>query len=491
MTSQSTGNRFPLLIAAICTVVMAGLGAMVWYEFATETIVGLAIVIAAVAISAISPAAGLAAVVMALPTMQQLNPMPRGEFSLVELAIITSTIGIGINLLLVSLRSGWKQLGDLFTPPQIVVPVLMLVAATAVSMLTLADPGHRSESLREVRTVIVEPIMFLIAARMVLRRPAYRSWVSVVMIVTGTVVAGYGVAQIAFDLGGVQAGDITRATALYSHPNNLAIYLERTLLFTIGVVVMRPTWIPVWLLAGLQSLGLLATFSRGALLGVLVGVAVVLVFIGAWRWLVGLAAAGVVIGLIGLLLFPDRLLDAGGDGTEPTRFNIWRSAIEMIKDHPVFGVGPDQFLFQYTRRFAEPMGWPERYTSHPHNIILDTWLRLGVFGLATLATMIAGVVWWIQKKTSDIKLDAWAIGAIAALFGGFAHSMVDNGFFLVDLATMSWFFIALLITVPEQAALEQIEPVAVTTYAPQVQPPAEPVAAPRDESWPTWQGTSR
>src|SRR5690606_8560331 len=116
------------------------------------------------------------------PTMQHINPMSRGEFSLIELAILTSTIGIGLNLLLVSLRSGWKHLGDLFTPAQVVVPVLMLIAATAVSILTLADPGHRTESLREVRTVILEPILFLIVARMVLRRPAYRSWVSVVMI---------------------------------------------------------------------------------------------------------------------------------------------------------------------------------------------------------------------------------------------------------------------------------------------------------------------
>lgn len=486
MTPETTGNRFPLLIAAICTVIMAGLGAMVWYEYATETIVGLAIVIAAIAISAISPAAGLAAVVMALPTMQHINPMPRGEFSLIELAILTSTIGIGLNLLLVSLRSGWKHLGDLFTPAQVVVPVLMLIAATAVSILTLADPGHRTESLREVRTVILEPILFLIVARMVLRRPAYRSWVSVVMITTGAVVAVYGVAQIALDLGGVQAGGVTRATALYSHPNNLAIYLERTLLFTIGVAVMRPRWIPVWLLAGLQSLGLLATFSRGALIGVIVGVAVVLVFIGAWRWLVGLAAAGVVIGLIGLLLFPDRLLDAGGDGTEPTRFAIWRSSIAMIKDHPVFGVGPDQFLFQYTRRYVEPMGWPERYTSHPHNIILDTWLRLGVLGLATLVTLIAGLVWWIQAKTASIRNDAWAIGAIAALFGGFVHSMVDNGFFLADLATMSWFFIALLITVP---AITNVESLSHSVENPAAD---TPVSEPQvDEAWPTWQGSAR
>lgn len=473
MTTPTMTDRFPMLIAAVGTVVMAFVGYLVWNGHAGTTTVGLALVVAAIAISAISPAAGLAAVMMALPTAQHILPMPRGQFSLLELAIITSTLGIGLNMMLVSFRSGWKHLTDLFLPAQVVVPAAMLVVATAVSLLTLADPAHRTESLREVRTVIIEPLMFLFVARLVLRREQNRNWVSVMSILTATAIAGYGIVQILLDLGGVQATNVTRATALYSHPNNLALYLERTLLFTLGVCIIRPRWYPIWLLAAVQGVGLLATFSRGALIGVIVGIAVVLVFIGAWRWIAGLAAGAMIIGIIGLIVVPDRLLDVGGGGTEPTRFAIWRSSIEMIKAHPVFGVGPDQFLYQYSRRFIEPMGWPERYTSHPHNIILDAWLRLGVLGLATMTTLIVGVVWWIQRHTVLIRRDAWAMGAIAALFGGFVHSMLDNGFFLADLATMSWFLIVILVTVP-----------GVQTTVPAVAPEAHDQAT----EWPTWQG---
>lgn len=479
MTSQSTSERFPMLIAITCTLLMLVIGLLVWNDVADTLIAGVALIVAAVAISAVSPAAGLASVMMALPTMHHLNPMPRGDFSLLELAILTSTVGIGINLLLVSFRSGWKHLLDVLTPAQFVVPVVMLVAATGVSLMNLADSARITESLREVRTVIVEPLLFLVAARMVLRRPLYRSWVGSVLMLTGTAVAVYGVTQLALDIGGVQATNVTRATAFYSHPNNLALFLERSLLFTIGVAIIRPRWLPLWILAAVQMAGLLATFSRGAIIGVVVGVAVVLVFVGAWRWLVGLSAAGIIVGAIGVLIFPDRLLDVGGSGTEPTRFSIWRASIEMIRAHPVFGVGPDQFLYQYGRRFIEPMGWPERYTSHPHNIILDTWLRLGVLGVASFLTLIIGVVWWIQSKTTWIRRDAWSIGAIAALFGGLSHSMLDNGFFLPDLAVMSWFFVAVLITVPMES-----DP-----------PPAPPFRLPEPQNlenptWPTWQGNN-
>ena len=445
---DAANNRFPLVIACICTVLLGLLGVAVWLGFAEDLVPGIAILVAAVCLSALSPAAGLAAVMMALPTMHQLNPMPRGDYSLIELAILTGGVGIGINLLLVSVRSGWRHLADLFSPAQVVVPAVMLVIATAISLVNLAEPAHRSEALREVRLVILEPLIFLACARLIFRGEHNRNWVSVIFILTGAATAVYGVVQILFDLGGVESGDVTRATAFYLHPNNLAIYLERTLLFTIGVCIVRPRWLPVWMLAGVQAAGLLATFSRGALIGVMVGAAVVLLFVGAWRWLAGLGAAALVIAATGLLLFPDRLFDLGGDGAEPTRFAIWRSAVAMVKEFPVFGVGPDQFLYQYSRRFVEPMGWPERFTSHPHNILLDTWLRLGVLGLATLVTLVIGIVWIIQRNSGAIRHDAWAIGAIAALFGGCIHSMVDNGFFLADLATMSWFLVAIVITAP-------------------------------------------
>ena len=94
MTSQRTSERFPMLISIICSLLMLVIGLLVWHEVGAELIAGVALVISAVALSAISPAAGLAAVMMALPTMHHLNPMPRGEFTLLELAILTSTAGI-------------------------------------------------------------------------------------------------------------------------------------------------------------------------------------------------------------------------------------------------------------------------------------------------------------------------------------------------------------------------------------------------------------
>lgn len=459
-----TASRWTVPLAIVVLILFVALGVVVADGRAANLVVGAGVVAVAVALSALSPVAGIAAVVLAAPTMYDLYPMPRGSFSLLELAILTSTAGIGLRMLVESLRGGWQWISEVLRPAQIVVPVAMIVVATAIAMLTLADPWHRAESLREVRTVILEPILFLVVARLVLRERIARDVFGWAIVVAGTVVGGYAIAQIALELGGVEAGTVTRATATYTHPNNLALYLERTLLVTLGIGVVRPRWWPVWMLAAVQFAGLALTFSRGALIALAAGVAILLVLRRLWAWLLLLAVGGVGLAGAGVVLFPDRFADAGGSGAEPTRCTIWRASWHMILDHPLFGVGPDQFLYQYSRRYIEPMGWPERYTSHPHNLVLDTWLRLGAMGLAAMTTLAVGLVWWTKRHVQAIRRDVWAMGSLAALVGGVAHGMVDNGFFLPDLATLTWAFVGLLVTVPamRDVAREPVEPMTAT-----------------------------
>lgn len=434
------------LPAAIGTALLALLGGVIAAGMADTIVVAVPVLLAAIAIAAWVPASGVAAVVLAVPTIFHLYPLPRGTFSLLELAILVAAAGTGLNVLLRLRSRGWADLRALLTPAEVGVPVVVLVLATAVAMLNLADPSHRTESLREVRLVIVEPLIFLGVARIVLRDQVSRAWAGIAFALGGCVVAVAAIIQVLGGIGGVEAGSVVRATVTYTHPNNLALYLERTLLFSAGLVFLRPRWWPAWVVCCIQAAGLFLTFSRGSFLGVAAGLALLLALAGMWRAILALAGAGIVVGGLALLVAPDRLIDTGGAGSEPTRFAIWRSSLRMIADHPIFGVGPDQFLYQYWRRYIEPMGWPERYTSHPHNLVLDVWLRLGVLGLAAFATLIAGLVRIVARARTAIRRDAIAAGALTALFGGLVHGMVDNGFFLADLATMTWFFVVCLVT---------------------------------------------
>lgn len=479
MKEQPTSSTFrSVALDIIATASLVAVGYAVSEGYASDLLVGLALAAAAVLLAFVSPAAGISVVVLAAPTMYDLHPMPSGEFGLLELAILASAMGVGARMVFDAVRTdGLASLLDILKPAHIVVPVALLLVATFVSLVTLANPDYRTESLREVRTVILEPLIFLANARMAMRRQRTRAFAGSMLILGGAAVAAYGVVQVAFDLGGVQAGDLTRATATYTHPNNLALFLERSLLLTIGVIFVRPRWWPAWLLAAVQLVGVLATFSRGAFIALVVGLVVILVLRRLYAWLLAVVAGGVGVAAAGLVLFPERLIDAGGDGAEPTRFTIWRASWRMVVDHPVFGVGPDQFLYQYGRRYIEPMGWPERYTSHPHNLVLDVWLRLGVVGLAAASSLAVGLVWWVRRNLRTIRDDPWSTGALAALVGGIAHGMLDNGFFLPDLATLTWFFVAVIITVPVARTVEEGD--------------AKDNRSPMERTWPGMPGASQ
>jgi O-antigen ligase len=147
------------------------------------------------------------------------------------------------------------------------------------------------------------------------------------------------------------------------------------------------------------------------------------------------------------------LVATGNAGATSSRELIWRASLRMAADHPVFGVGLDQFLYQYAPRYVEPAGWPERYTSHPHNLVLDFWLQLGLAGIVLLIglalfCMRQGA--WLRGSEERSERWALAVAGAALLAGGAAHGLVDNGFFLPDLAVLTWIAVALIEPWPAQ-----------------------------------------
>ncbi len=118
----------------------------------------------------------------------------------------------------------------------------------------------------------------------------------------------------------------------------------------------------------------------------------------------------------------------------------------MLRDFPSTGIGLDQFLWLHQTRYIDPRIWSERYTSHPHNLLLDSWLSLGVAGLLLLLVFVVVGIWFIwQARTGRIRLSVWQLGALGCLGAGVGHGLVDNGYFLPDLAVIAWLAIALVI----------------------------------------------
>lgn len=409
---------------------------------ATVAFVAIAL-LAAVA----SPVVATAAVILALPFTYRPVQIAGGAFSPLELSIAMLAVSRGVQVCRGGWPRGWPGRSGLKNG--VGLPALAFLATATFSLATVADPGHRHESLREYRLVIVEPILVYLLARPALRSDRGQRILAGTLIASGTVVALCAVGQFALGLG-IAADGVHRATVTYPHPNNLSFYLERVGAFAAGTALILPRsrWRTVMLgTALILSLGVGATFSRGAMIGLIVGVGAVALLTGRRRraWIPMVGAVAIAALLFGALA-SGRLVDLGGTGRWPTRFLIWRASWAMALDHPIWGVGLDQFLYQYWRRYVEAGGWPERYSSHPHNLVLDLWLRVGILGAVAFGWLFFGVARRVRRHLAhgDLPATPFVAGATAAVVAGLTHGLVDNGFFLPDVAVMTWLFIAMI-----------------------------------------------
>ena len=191
------------------------------------------------------------------------------------------------------------------------------------------------------------------------------------------------------------------------------------------------------------GLTLLLTFSKGALF---LGIPASLLFVfwmwqrrsrrKTWPWV----TAVLLCGLASLLVvarvpaFSARLNIFGETGF--FRISLWRSAFNMFLDHPVWGVGLDNFLYAYRGRYILDAAWQEPNLNHPHNIVLDLATRLGLLGLLAGGWMFweAGSALARAIRLSDHMWLPVAAGMMGSLIAIITHGLVDHSLFLVDLA---------------------------------------------------------
>jgi putative inorganic carbon (HCO3(-)) transporter len=311
-----------------------------------------------------------------------------------------------------------------------------------VSLFSLTVSENTGVSIYELRTVILGPLIFYLLLREAPLGDAGLLRVVDALVLGALIMSLIGLYQYVVGADVISAEGVRRIRGLYGSPNNLGLYLGRIVPITVAFLFFggdkRRRW--GYLAAGLPILVCLyLTHSRGAWL---LGVPASLLFIGALRGRRALLAAvgATVAALVALLPFAGAerirtLFDLGG-GTAFHRLKLWEATVNMIRDHPLWGVGLDNFLYQYPR-YMLPEAWQEPDLSHPHNVVLDWWTRLGVLGVGALV--------WVEvaffrlglrlyRSLDDGDLRALVLGLMASMVDFLAHGLIDNSFFLVDLA---------------------------------------------------------
>ncbi len=387
------------------------------------------------------------------------------------------------------LKQLWQQAGA-FIPPAL----LILIGA---GLGLLVSPVQH-DSIRAYRQEIIEPLLyFLLMLRYLRTRTDLARALGALilsMLVLACIGIGQGITQLT-SIRGIFNPAALRVIAFTYSPNNLAFLLDCAIPILLAVAFLgvrrprtagsaaRPSvwrdplrWLCLALLLPLLW-ALYWTDSHGAEAALLL-VALGFFIFEVRRWLVVLVLA--VVGLLGAALFWSRFIGfLNSHGPVSERFYIWKAGVLIIRDHFLLGTGLHSFLPLYRPTApnsyllqaldGQTKGIPQASIPHPHDFLLDFWISTGLLGeigilwlLGAFARVIARTYRLCAGLAQASLLRRLVLGLAGAMAASVIHGLVDNFYFLPDLAMTFWFFMGILLALrtlarQEQAALHDDE----------------------------------
>lgn len=235
-----------------------------------------------------------------------------------------------------------------------------------------------------------------------------------------------------------------RGPSLLGNPDLTATYLVVPVVLAAALALSSPgprSRLLSWACFGVTTLAVATSLTRGAWVGLLVGVgALVIVAVrsSAARKSAILLVAGLGLAVVlavaasGPATFAARFSDlssatTAGDG----RLVLWGEAIQVIKTRPLLGTGPDSYwLGWFGARSATSMqlSGMDTVNNDPHNLLLLALATLGIpGGLSAIAVLLAPLVASARTALARdlapsrlVHTGWWAasLGLLAGLFFG-------------------------------------------------------------------------
>ena len=129
------------------------------------------------------------------------------------------------------------------------------------------------------------------------------------------------------------------------------------------------------------------------------------------------------------------LLDMNNRNSITTRVQIWDTAITMIKNNTILGIGLADFQRVYSETIPEKYFPPyEWLVPEPHNLYFAFWLHLGVAGIIWIIYVLR---YTILKLIEAIKSNQWETYWLSlSLLSIYIYGILDTPFWKNDLALL-------------------------------------------------------
>lgn len=282
---------------------------------------------------------------------------------------------------------------------------------------------------------------------------------------------GFGFAGTTEFLSGyVGLMEISRVMGTVGHPNSLAQLFDMLIPFTFAFLLFypMPTWKKVLTAFAvlIQYIGLSLTYSRGGITCCTLGMSFILfVYLkrkaGAFRGLVTLLSIWTIFAAF-ILIVPNPiqkgLFRTEGAESAAGRVPLNKVALEVIKSHPLFGLGPNTYVEKVGAYDNTPQQLNRAWNTPVHNLFL---LIAGETGIPALVFFLC-LVWVVLSPMVGVMGDdrpillCTALGILIGILAFLSHCMVDLT--LWTHPRLHWFILALGIAVWRLARPSEIEP---------------------------------
>ena len=257
------------------------------------------------------------------------------------------------------------------------------------------------------------------------------------------------------------------------NPNLLAGYLLALLPLAALAVLRWQGWgrrVFAISTLGLAGSSIVLTYSRGGWVGLMVGMAVLILLLllrstrewpALWRRLVPLlilllGAAFLAIAVTKLEPIRTRvssLLAGRGDSSNNFRINVWLASIEMIQDRPWIGIGPGNNAFNSIYPLYQQ---PKFNALSAYSLPLEILVETGIAGLlACLGLLQSSVRLGLQGLRINEPAAGTALASLAAIAGLLGQGIADTIFFRPEVQIIGWFCLATLTSLPSDERTSQ------------------------------------
>lgn len=425
---------------------------------------GLAVLVLAL----VRPRLVMYGLILLLP-VETIGPLSLMQSKVIKLAVMLLLLGVEVARRCIRHDARWRRSPyDGF--------ILAFLASATLSTLLSRDP------LGSARSVVQSALIFGFFTLIVNRVEGSRTVVRLIyaMLAVAALVTVYGILQKQFGYGLFGSAYIREKIIIYyevigrrlfsvmNNPNALGGYLGTMFPIALAVLLLgkiRWRWrAALAALLALMALVMLWAGSRGALMGVAASAVVLLLLLRRNRAFVILLAVVILLFLAGILYTYEqealarylRLYDSL-DVTLSGRWEIWRTAVEIARDHWLTGIG----FYTWTSTYPEYGLSFWKTVDNPHNLLLNMAVEQGLPGVVLYFWFVVLFLLSSLRFAKQTRRVAWAypimVGILGAGVSRIVHEIFEADTLLgvSSVAEIFWALLALQVVAMRAARREQ------------------------------------